>query len=85
MLCTFDRAMKEARAMPERLGRRRENRVVACLACGDTLAIYEEGARVPETPHDCATLDEVKETPPRYWAGTAVEREGMTPNEVKGA
>jgi hypothetical protein len=53
MLCTFDRAMKEARAMPERLGRRRENRVVGCLACGAVLGIYIEG-EVPKTEaHAC--------------------------------
>jgi hypothetical protein len=41
----------------ERLHRRREDRVIACLRCGTTLAIYIEGDRVPGTPHDCPELD----------------------------
>jgi hypothetical protein len=35
------------------LGRRRENRVVACLPCGEVLGVYIEGGRVPEYDHDC--------------------------------
>jgi hypothetical protein len=35
------------------LGRRLENRVVACLLCGDTLGIYQEGERPPAWDHAC--------------------------------
>ena len=39
------------------MSRRREDRVVSCLLCGDVLAIYEEGDRVRCTPHACAEHD----------------------------
>lgn len=39
--------------MAERLGRRRENRVSSCIACGAVLGIYIEG-EVPKTEaHAC--------------------------------
>lgn len=39
------------------MARRREDRVISCQLCGDVLAIFEEGARVPATPHTCVLHD----------------------------
>jgi hypothetical protein len=39
------------------VSRRREDRVISCLACGDTLGIYVEGERTPDIAHHCLTHD----------------------------
>lgn len=44
------------------MARRREDRTIGCLLCGDVLAIYEEGGIVPPTwKHQCATHRELYE------------------------
>lgn len=57
MLTTYTRALKEWKAMDNPLGRRQEDRIITCLLCADVLAIYQDGGRVPETPHTCAAHD----------------------------
>lgn len=66
MLCTFDRAMREHRTMDNPLGRRKEDRVSSCIACGAVLGIYQEGEMPRHMPHSCAT-----------WRGDWLEAEDM--------
>lgn len=54
MLTHYHRALKKTRAMDNPLGRRRENRVSSCLACGSVLGIYVEGEVPQHEAHDCA-------------------------------
>lgn len=53
MLCTFDRAMKEYRAMDNPLGRRKEDRVASCITCGAVLGIFVEGEMPKLEAHSC--------------------------------